>query len=271
VFPLKDNVPTERKPVLTLVLIAACVLLFGYQLTLSGERGSGQGPRAVSEREQFAVTHGAIPARLLDPGAGCTLSSTETGPRGSVECGGAAEAGVGAVETAPWLVSLAFSLFLSAGLLQLILNVLFLWLAGNTLEDDLGPLGLLLLFALGGIAGLYLQALLNPDSTLPLAGAAGGVGAVLGAYLVLHPRAGILVISMIPIVAGFVEVPVLPLVAAWVLLQLLPAISELAPAGINGEPAGLYAVGAGGLLLGLAMISALRAARGETPLPDGSG
>ncbi len=255
---------------MTLALIALCLVLFGYQLTLSGEPGSGDGPRAISEREQFAITHGAIPARLLDPGAGCSLSSDENGRGGSIGCGESAAAPAGSVETAPWLVSLAFSLFLSAGLLALLLNVLFLWMLGNTLEDDLGRLGLLALFVAGGVGGLYLQALLSPDSTLPLAGTAGGVGAVLGAYLLLHPRAKVLVVSMLPLLGGFVELPVLPLVALWTVLQLPPAISELSPAGLSGEAPAVYVVGAGGLLLGLAMISGRRALRSVNALPGGS-
>jgi len=263
-LPIKDTVPTDRRPVATLVLIVVLVGFFGYQLTLSGEVGSADGPSAASERAEFSVSYGAIPARLLDPGSDCGIASSDDA-EGVVLCGEGAEAG--RAVTAPWAVSLLTSLLLSAGLLQLILNAGFLWLLGNTLEDSLGPARFLALYVLGGIAGIYLQAAIDPDSTLPLAGAAGGVAAVLGGYLILHPGARVLVMSVVPLVAGFLEVSVLPLVAAWLLLTVLPLISAVDPAGLAGTGADLYLVGIGGFLLGLAIIRLLAPAGDDVPEP----
>jgi len=268
-LPIKDNVPTERRPVTTLALIAVLVGIFGYQLTLSNAPGSAGGPPAVSARAEFWVSHGAIPARLLDPGRGCEIVSAGGGGDGAVICGAAVD--VARAVTAPWLVSLLSSALLSAGLLQLILNAGFLWLLGNTLEDSIGPVRFLALYALGAVAGLYLQAAIDPDSTLPLAGATGGVAALLGGYLVLHPGARVLVMSIIPLFAGFFEVPVLPLVAGWLLLSVLPLISAVDPIGLLGESAGAYLMAIGGLLLGLAIIRLLAPAGYGVPEPPGGG
>jgi membrane associated rhomboid family serine protease len=268
-LPIKDNVPTERRPVTTLALIAVLVGIFGYQLTLSGAPGSAGDPPAVSERAEFSVSHGAIPSRLLDPGAGCEIVSAGASAQGVVICGAAVDEA--RAVTAPWLVSLLTSVLLSAGLLQLVLNIAFLWLLGNTLEDSIGPARFLAVYALGAVAGLYLQAAIDPDSTLPLAGATGGVAAILGGYLVLHPGARVLVISVVPLFAGFFEAPVLPLVAGWLLLSVLPLISAVEPAGLAGDSAGAYVMGIGGLLLGLAIIRLLAPAGHGVPEPPGGG
>jgi rhomboid family protein len=268
-LPIKDNVPTERRPLITVALIAALIGIFGYQLTLSDAPGSAGGPGAVSERTEFSVSHGAIPARLSDPGSGCEILSAGADGQGAVICGASVD-GSRAV-TAPWLLSLLTSALLSAGLLQLILNAGFVWLLGNTLEDSIGPARFLALYALGALAGLYLQAAIDPDSTLPLAGASGGVAALLGGYLVLHPGARVLMISVVPLFAGFYEVPVLPLVAVWLLLSALPLISAVDLTGLAGDPPGVYLIGIGGLLLGLAIVRLLAPAGYGVPEPRDGG
>ena len=148
--------------------------------------------------------------------------------------------------------------------------MLALWLLGNTLEDDLGGAGILAVYLLGGIAGLYAQTAIDPGSTLPLAGAAGGAAAVVGGYLLLHPKAKILMFSVVPLLGGFAEVAVLPLAAGWLILQLLPVISELSLTGVADGPARPYLVAIGGLILGLAIIRLLgRTGSGEPAPADG--
>jgi membrane associated rhomboid family serine protease len=267
-LPVKDNVPTDRAPVATLALIAVLVGVFVYQLTLSDAPGSAGGPPAVSERAEFAISHGAIPARLLDPGSACEIREATQGGQGAVICGAPVDE-VRAV-TAPWPVSLLTSILLSAGLLALVLNAGFLWLLGNTLEASIGRARFLALYVVGALAGLYLQASVEPDSTAALAGAAGGVAAVLGGYLVLHPRGRVLMISVVPLFAGLYEVPATPLVAGWLLLSVLPLVSAIDPTGLAGGSTGPYLMGVGGLLLGLAIIRLLAPAdRGIAAPLDG--
>lgn len=267
--PLKDNVPTARRPIATLALIAISFVLFGYQLILSDAPESGDGRSAVSERGQFAITHGAIPDRLAHPGSDCGVASAAGGV-GKVFCGEEGLIAAGALDTAPWLLSLVTSLFLSAGLLQLLLNTLFLWLLGNTLEDDLGWAGLVALYLFGGVFGLYAETLIDPGSTIPVAGAAGGVAAVLGAYLVLHASARVLMLSLVPFFAGFVEVPVIPLAIGWLLLQFLPVISELSVTGIAEPAPGPYLVGLGGFFFGMLIVRLFGPQRAPEPVADES-
>ena len=135
---------------------------------------------------------------------------------------------------------------MGGGLIELLLNMLFLWLFAKSLEDTLGPLRLLALFLVGGIAAAGAQEVVDPDTVVPSVGVAGAIAALIGAYALLYPRARILCWVLLPFFVTFVEIPALILAAVWLALQALPAL---------GQPplAGLVA----GLALGVAAIRLL--------------
>jgi membrane associated rhomboid family serine protease len=144
----------------------------------------------------------------------------------------------------PWAA--IASLFVGGGVIELVVNMLFLWLFAKSLEDTLGVVRFLLLFLVGGLAAAGAQELLDPDTVVPSVGVAGSIAALIGAYALLYPHARILGWVLIPFFVTFVEVPALILAAVWFALQAIPAVGQPPIAGL-----------AGGLLLGVVAIRLL--------------
>jgi membrane associated rhomboid family serine protease len=262
VFPLKDNLPTERFPIVTVVLIALNLAVFAYQLSLPSDSASSSrlAEVGVSERDELSTAYGAIPYRITHPGdERCGVALTTT-PSQEVVCEGApapTDASVQAlapIDLAPWWLTLLTSMFLHAGLLHLGGNMLFLWVFGNNIEDSMGRGRFLLFYLLAGIAAVYGQALLDVESTLPTIGASGAVAGVLGAYALLHPRARVLTIVFIVFFFTFVEIPALALLAIWFALQFLPAVGQLASPELSEGGGVAYFAHVAGFVFGLAMI-----------------
>ncbi len=160
-LPLRDNVPTRSFPVLTVALIAANALVWLWELT-------------GSPWEQDIVDYGFYP---------CTVS----GP-----C--LPEAG----DPLSFPITAFTSMFMHAGWEHIVGNMLFLWIFGNNVEDALGRVRFLAFYLLGGLAATALQTAVTlgyggaADASIPNIGASGAVSAVLGAYIVLLPRASVL-------------------------------------------------------------------------------
>lgn len=169
----------------------------------------------------------------------------------------------------PWLVAALVATFLSGGLLQLAINMLFLWLFAKSVEDAIGPFALLALYLLGGVAAAGAADLLGSASSTPAIGAAGALATVIGAYCVLCPQARMLCVVVIPFFFTLVEVPALILAAAWLILQLVPAIGETAGDAYPTDPGVSAAALAGGLVLGLAAAAIVFRGRGGRTLEPG--
>jgi rhomboid family protein len=120
-----------------------------------------------------------------------------------------------------WPAAALASLFVGGGFIELVVDMLFLWLFGKTLEDTLGRPRFVALFALGGLAAAAGQAVADPDAVAPSVGVAGSVAALIGAYALLYPRAALLCWVLIPFFVTFVEVPALALAVVWFALQPL--------------------------------------------------
>jgi len=156
-------------------------------------------------------------------------------------------------------------MFLHAGWLHLLSNLLFLWVFGPRVEGTLGPGPYTVVFVLCGIGAALAQAWSDPSTATPLVGASGGVSGVLGAHLMLHPRAEVHVLTPIVVYMDVVELPAFVVILAWFGLQLLYA---------NGMPAGTPGIAfiahVGGFLTGvlLALVTAPRAClAGLRPAP----
>jgi membrane associated rhomboid family serine protease len=195
-IPLHDDNPTELRPWLTGSLIAVCVAVFLWQLSL--------GP--AQERAILAL--GVIPAVLFD------LRQLAPG-----------------LALVPPEATLITSMFLHGGWMHIIGNMLYLWIFGNNVEDAMGHLRFIVFYAVCGLAAAFAQALPNPDSTIPMIGASGAISGVLGAYLLLYPHARVLV--GIPL--GFI-LHTMTLKAGWVLgfWFLLQSINALTAGGSPG-------------------------------------
>lgn len=168
---------------------------------------------------------------------------------------------------APFSVTLITYLFLHAGWLHLLGNMLCLWVIGHDVEDALGQPGFIIFYLLCGMAAALAQALLVPQSTLPVVGASGAISGLLGACLVLRPRGRIKGLVPIFIVWDVVRLPAYVVLAFWFGVQLL---YDLAGPEIGGGVA--FGAHVGGFIAGmlLAPLFMFVAGRRRERLPDGA-
>ncbi len=214
-IPLHDDNPTATRPVLTVGLIAANVLVYLYQLSL--------GPRAG---EVFVYQFGAIPAVIL-------------GTRSLPE----------ALAAIPPAFSLLTSMFLHGGFMHLIGNMVYLWIFGNNIEDALGHVRFLIFYVICGLGASFVHILMNVASEIPAIGASGAISGVLGAYLLLYPRAQVL--TLIPL-GPFIRLMYIPagiVLTLWFVFQLISG-------GLAGGEGGGVAWWAhvGGFVVGMALV-----------------
>ncbi|HEV8649861.1 MAG TPA: rhomboid family intramembrane serine protease [Actinomycetes bacterium] len=211
-IPIHDQNPTRRPAVVTYVLIAINVVVFLLEpvgFAVSGDQGS-----AVAECRQIAFfrKYAAIPRELTtnEP-----LPVTAGPPAGPNACRPVRPD----YRKIPFL-SVLSSMFLHGGWLHLLGNMLFLFVFGNNVEDRLGHIRYLLFYLACGYVAAYGFALTNPNSTDTLVGASGAVAGVLGAYLVLFPRAR--VTSLVPFLLFLpIRLPAWVVLGSWFVLQWL--------------------------------------------------
>jgi membrane associated rhomboid family serine protease len=230
VIPLRDAKPTRRTPVVTLALIALCIATFGYELVVLAQGGEA----ALNE---LFETRGLVPAEVVAAiGSGNPLSEP--------------------------VLDVFTSMFLHAGWLHLLGNMLFLWIFGANVEDRVGRTRFLLVFLVGGVVADAAQILSNPTSEAPMIGASGAIAAVLGAYLVLFPRARIQSLVFLGFFYQLIAVPALIVLGFWFLLQVADGIGSLGPTTVVDGGVAVFAH-IGGFVAGalLALPYRLRAPR----------
>jgi membrane associated rhomboid family serine protease len=221
-FPLRDNIPTEHFPVVTVLLIAAnCFVYFFlqdgfWQLPASG----GDWPV-----DQYA----AIPCEFTG------ASPCETVPGGP-----------------PTIVTAFTSMFMHGSLLHLGGNMLFLWIFGNNVEDSMGPVKFIAFYVLAGLAADAGQILVNTSSEVPSLGASGAVAGVLGGYLLLFPAARVVTVIFIIFFFTILELPALLFLGIWIIQQAVLGYFDLLQPSEGGGVA--YFAHIGGFVCGLALI-----------------
>ncbi len=215
-LPLYDDNPTVRAPIVTCCLIGLCVGAFLWQL------GNNQ--------HQVIFSYGMIPAVLF--------GSAHLAP---------------ALHVLPAWGTLFTSMFLHGGWFHLIGNMVFLWIFGNNIEDVLGHARYLVLYLLCGVAAALVQALFSPASHVPMVGASGAIAGVLGAYLLLYPRANVHCFIWIVIFFRIINVPAWILLGLWFAMQLFSGL-----AAAPGRPGVAFWAHIGGFLAGMALVSVMR-------------
>jgi membrane associated rhomboid family serine protease len=229
-FPLKDDIPSHSFPLFTVVLIVANVAVFLYQLSLE------MGP-ARATATAFVMEFGAVPCRLSG------MCPTEDFP-------------------APMLTVFT-SMFMHGGIFHVAGNMLYLWIFGDNVEDALGHFRFLLLYLMAGAGAAASQVLVGPDSRIPMVGASGAVSGVLGAYLLMFPRARILCLIIFGFLVRFVHVPAIIVLGFWIVVQVFNGVISVSGAGQTGGVAWFAHIG--GFAAGIVLLFLLKA-RAARPL-----
>jgi len=183
-IPLRDDNPTELVPFVTILIIAFCSFVFLWQLSLD--------PRA---QQLVTIALGVIPATLL--------GNQSLPPELTV---------------LPPFATIFTSMFLHGGWLHILGNMLYLWIFGNNVEDAMGHRRFVLFYFACGIAAALTESILNPNATTPMIGASGAIAGVLGAYILLHPRAQVVVLP-IWIIPFTIRLPAVLVLGIWFVIQ----------------------------------------------------
>jgi rhomboid family protein len=225
-IPLRDANPVRKTPVVTIGLIVACVLAFLIELTVQLN-----GDAALN---RFFDRWALVPAQLTSAFAGSDQNAQ-----------------------ARELATVFSSMFLHGGWIHLGGNMLYLWIFGNNVEDRFGRLRFLAFYLLAGIAAATTQVLRDPGSETPIIGASGAIAGVLGAYLVLYPRARVLSLVFLGFFYQLLQVPAVLVLGLWFALQLFSGLMSLGASAADGGVA-LFAH-IGGFLFGAAVGLVVRA------------
>ena len=280
-IPLKDNVPTSRLPLVTILLIVANIAVFGWQLSFSGDESSSPqlAQLGVSERDENSVQYGAEPYRILHPGKDCAfgVTSGSSGGEADIVCEGTSEyteaqrearqsgAPFVTYDNPVWFLTLVSSMFMHGGILHIAFNMLFLWIFGNNIEDAMGRGRFLAFYLLAGLAAVYSQAAIDPSGTLPTIGASGAIAGVLGAYALLLPKARVLTAVILIFFVTLIEIPAWVMLGIWFALQFIPAVGQVAVPDVTGSGGVAYFAHVGGFIFGLALVRVFVRERPSSP------
>ena len=221
-LPIRDDNPHTITPYVNYGLIAACALAFLWQLSLGEESG-----------QAAVLAFGLIPGRLFGT---ITLESNPS--------------------SVPAILTIFTSMFLHGGWMHFLGNMLYLWIFGDNIEASLGHKRYLAFYLLCGVAAALGQSIAVPSSDIPMIGASGAIAGVLGAYLLLYPRAKVLVLIPLGIFSQLVRIPALFVLGFWFLLQFVQQAMTSAVAGGQGGVA--YWAHIGGFVAGAILILLMR-------------
>jgi membrane associated rhomboid family serine protease len=225
-IPISDANPTHRFPIVTVALIAANILSFFAEPSFGGG----------VEGSLYFFENAPVPCQL---DASCPVG-VDLGPvtvripeRGPIE----------------FLIAVVVSTFLHAGWLHIIGNMLFLWVFGNNIEDYLGRVRFLVFYLLGGVAAAFAHILTHESSVLPTVGASGAVAAVMGAYLVLYPKARVNVLVPIFFFFSVIQMSAIAVLGLWFVYQFFIGLQEA-----SGATAVAWMAHVGGFVFGVVVI-----------------
>jgi len=217
-IPLRDNVPSSRRPLVTWTLIGLCTLLFLFEQLLP--------ERILAE---FLHIYGVVPARYTDPAYAVAMGY----PAGGYE-------------------SLVTYMFLHGGWLHFLLNMWVLWIFSDNVEEAFGPWRFIVFYLACGLFAVLSHILFNWNSTMPVIGASGAIAGVMGAYFRLFPRARVVTLIPIFIFPWIIELPAVVFLGIWFAVQLISGVTGAVTQG-QAQSVAFWAH-AGGFAAGLVLV-----------------
>ena len=221
-IPIHDDNPTELTCYVTWGLIGLCVTIFIVQYSAT--------PQIT---QQIIYSYGLIPAVLNN-----FTSLPEVVFRVEAE------------------MTIITSMFLHGGFMHLAGNMLYLWIFADNVEDCMGHLRFIIFYLLCGVVAAYAQVMFNPDSTIPMVGASGAISGVLGAYLLVYPKANVLVLIPLGFILQTVRLPAIVVLLVWFALQIFSSISAE-----PGTPGVAWYAHIGGFIAGCVLIPLFKSRR----------
>jgi membrane associated rhomboid family serine protease len=234
VIPLYDNVPTRRFPLVTVALIALNFAVFAYELHLSTSLLGLDGAQV----NRFLFRAGMVPFEITH------------------------RVDIPPPDIVPWWATAFTAMFVHGGWLHIIFNMLFLWIFGNNVEDTMGRVKFLLFYLICGLVAAGAQVAISIDSTVPTIGASGAIAGVLGAYIVLFPRARVLSVVPVFFFLPILYVPAWILLGVWFALQLVQGVFT-----IGGQTDVAFYAHIGGFVAGLLLVWVFTTPRGRARRP----
>ena len=222
-IPLHDDNPTQTAPVLTVTLIVICIAVYLWQWSLGPVQA--QAVYALGVRPASICDHARLPSELE--------------------------------WVAPVLTPVT-SMFLHGGFMHLAGNMLYLWIFGNYIEDAMGRGRFLVFYLLCGIAAVLAQALPDTHSSVPMIGASGAISGVLGAYLLLYPRARVLVVVPLGFFLHTMRLSAGIVLVIWFAMQIFSSLAA------GSGPGVAWFAHIGGFVAGLVLVPLFK--RRDVPL-----
>ena len=229
-IPLSDDNPTRGKPYILYILVIANVLVFLV------DRVGAVGPFGrlwTLSMIPYSVIHDMRVVPLLSQ-------------VGQI-VGARPDPGIG---PHPQWITIFTSMFMHGGWLHLGGNMLYLWIFGNNIEDALGHVKFLLFYLACGAGAALLHIASDPGSTIPTVGASGAIAGVLGAYLLLYPKARIRTLIILGYFIDYAEIPAIYVLGVWFLVQFVSGAMQ--PISSGGGVA--YWAHVGGFVAGIVFI-----------------
>ena len=203
-FPLGDDNTKLLFPYATLLLI---ILMLGAWLFI---QGAGNEPQLSASVCTFGIIAGEL-LQLLPPGTYLQIAP-------KLFCV--------MDETPNWYTTISY-MFMHGGWIHLIGNLWFLWVFGRSVEDSMGPLRFIGFYLICGLAAAGLQVALAPASAIPMVGASGAIGGVMGAYLVLYPKVHVNMLIFLVVFITTVRIPAIFMLIYWLAIQFLGGLNSI--------------------------------------------
>jgi membrane associated rhomboid family serine protease len=251
-IPVGDSVRSRTIPYVNVAIIAVNIVVFFYELSLQAQPLF---PGGLSELDRFFFEWGSLPACISERfGFSPDVPSRELG----IVCGVNNE-----------VPALFYSMFIHGGWFHLIGNMIFLWVFGDNVEDAMGHARYALFYVIAGLAATAAHIAVNQSDLVPAIGASGAIAGVLGAYLVLYPRAT--VAAILPIFILFwmpFYVPAVFLIGLWFVMQLFNGFAALAASDpVNAGGGVAWFAHIGGFVAGLVLVKLFVLGRRVPPRP----